>query len=275
MRRNTLYVTDMDGTLLDNNSRVDGESADIIADLTGQGALVTVATARTPATVVPLLSVTQIACPAIVMTGAAMWDFRNGQMTHTRFIHPDIATGIARAFEAHDVDPFVYTVADPSHLDVYHGIKLSNVESKFYTDRRNLSLKKFHIGCKVPSTRIETTILFFAIGPSDKVKSLASELEARGDCAVSCYPDIITRNYHLIEVFCAGVSKASAIKTLAREYDAERIVVFGDNLNDLPMMEIADVAVAVDNAFPEVKAKADIVIGSNAAGSVARFIADD
>ena len=51
--------------------------------------------------------------------------------------------------------------------------------------------------------------------------------------------------------------------------------MFGDNLNDLPMFEIADVAVAVENAFDEAKAKADIIIGPNTEDSVAKFIRED
>jgi hydroxymethylpyrimidine pyrophosphatase-like HAD family hydrolase len=53
---------------------------------------------------------------------------------------------------------------------------------------------------------------------------------------------------------------------------AERLVVYGDNLNDLPMMKVADVAVAVENALPEVKAAADVVIGANSDDSVAKHI---
>ncbi|MDE5554439.1 MAG: HAD hydrolase family protein, partial [Muribaculaceae bacterium] len=63
----------MDGTLLGGDSMVSSETAAIISDLTRRGALITVATARTPATVVPLLADTLTTPPAIVMTGAAMW----------------------------------------------------------------------------------------------------------------------------------------------------------------------------------------------------------
>lgn len=41
------------------------------------------------------------------------------------------------------------------------------------------------------------------------------------------------------------------------------------------MMRVADVAVAVENALPEVRDMASTVIGSNASDSVARFILDD
>ena len=48
--------------------------------------------------------------------------------------------------------------------------------------------------------------------------------------------------------------------------------MFGDNLNDLPMMAVADVAVAVANAMPQVREAADIVIGANDTDSVARYM---
>ena len=71
------------------------------------------------------------------------------------------------------------------------------------------------------------------------------------------------------------MSKAAAVKQLASEAGADRVVVFGDNLNDIPMMKVADVAVAVNNALPEVKAIAHHIIGSNTADAVARFIERD
>ena len=52
-------------------------------------------------------------------------------------------------------------------------------------------------------------------------------------------------------------------------------MAFGDNLNDISMMETADLGVAVENAYEEVKKCADIVIGSNNEDAVARWIYRD
>ena len=76
-------------------------------------------------------------------------------------------------------------------------------------------------------------------------------------------------------MFPPGVTKASAIQELSRRLGADRLVVFGDSLNDLPMLAVADVAVAVGNALQEVKDAADVVIDPNYTDSVARFIESD
>ena len=78
-----------------------------------------------------------------------------------------------------------------------------------------------------------------------------------------------------LEVLAPGVSKASAIRRVAKAEGAERIVVFGDNLNDLPMFAVADIAVAVGNAMPQVKAAAHEIIDANYTDAVARYIAAD
>ena len=89
-----MYVTDMDGTLLAPDSRVSSESAQLITELSKQGALITVATARTPATVEPLLEDTYTSLPAIVMTGASLWDRRSKTYLRPRYIEQTIAEQI-------------------------------------------------------------------------------------------------------------------------------------------------------------------------------------
>ena len=78
----------------------------------------------------------------------------------------------------------------------------------------------------------------------------------------------------ILEVFSADASKANALRRLKKLVGADRVVVFGDNINDLPMMREADVAVAVGNAVEEVKRAATVVIGPNTDDSVARYILD-
>lgn len=274
--KKTLYVSDMDGTLLGADVRISPETSAIITDLTRRGALITVATARTPATVVPLLEGTETAVPAIVMTGAALWRRDAARYANVHYFSAGGVERVLAVCSAHDVCPFVFSLHDDGSLTAYHERPALNAaEQSFYEPRSKLSLKRFRLGRALPSEEAGRVVLFFGLGEHEAIMAAADEISATTDCCVSCYPDTYDRSLRLLEVFAPGVSKASAVRRLRGEVGAERVVVFGDNLNDLAMMRVADVAVAVENALPEVREAADIVIGPNTADAVARFILDD
>lgn len=274
---NPLFVTDLDGTLLNRESRVSQRSAEIISSLSRRGVLITCATARTPATVDILLSDTLTIPPAIVMTGAALWDRKTRRYIDPRFIDPEIAAFIMEECGRCAITPFSYTINSDGIIHTYFHGTPTNREQKFIDERSGLKLKKVHV-VRRPKVDVSpvypSTILIFALGPIDRVYRLAETLRSSGRCSVSSYPDIFNHQLAYIEIFALGVSKADAVSRLKESTGADTLIVFGDNLNDLPMMAIADRAVAVENALPEVKQAADIVIGPNTEDSVARYIAE-
>ncbi len=276
-RTDTLYVSDMDGTLLGSDSRISEDSMEMLRRLISEGAMITVATARTPATVIPLLKGLKLPVPAIVMTGAAWWNTATDKFENLRFFSGEDGVKALELCRNHGVHPFVYILGpDKVSLDVYHGATVMNkAEESFYIERKHLHFKRFHIGTPPPETALDRSIIYFAIGARRCVENAAADLRASTDCSVFCYPDIFNPAVANLEIFAPGVSKARAVTALKERIGASRVVVFGDNLNDLPMMEVADLAVAVGNAFPEVKARAHITIEPNITSSVPRFIARD
>lgn len=268
-----LFITDMDGTLLGNDARVSRLSAEIISGLSRDGALITVATARTPATVEPLLADTFTSIPAIVLTGATMWD-RDTQRFFNVHTMPNGSVGwIIRTFADHGISPFVYTLPSSGPMNVYHSRQLTPQEKNFYIDRAHLRLKRFTFQRELSPTLMEgTPVLMLGIAPIQSIMALAGVLRDTGLLSVTAYPDIFNPSTGYIEVFAAGVSKAAAIIELRELIGADTITAYGDNLNDIPMLMIADDAVAVGNALDEVKQAASRVIGPNTASSVAQDI---
>lgn len=266
-----LFVTDMDGTLLNEHSKVSPVSAKIISDLSRQGALITVATARTPATVEPLLEDTYTSLPAIVMTGAAMWDRNNRSYVNTHPFDGDADHQLLAVMRSEGIEPFVYTFFDGDPLlHVFRNSPLSDNDIRFMDERSVSGLKEFHIDRPMPEGG--HTMLLFAMGPRERIFAAADKIRALRICSVSAFTDIFGEDTGILELFAPGVSKASAVQALKSQTGADRLIVYGDNLNDLPMMAVADESVAVANALPEVKAAATRVIGPNTADAVVRDI---
>jgi hypothetical protein len=271
----TLYITDLDGTLLSPDVCVSARSAQIISELSAEGTLITCATARTPATVEPLLRNCHIALPAIVLTGAALYDCREKRYLCTHFINADAIAAIRQAFADEQLNPFIYTLPDDGKdiLQVYvDGSNLTPYQQKFIDERINMPLKHFNINAEPSAAEASRHVLFFAMGCVDNIERAAAVLRNGVDCQVSCYRDTYDRSIGLLEILASGVSKAEAVAKMKADTGADRLVVYGDNLNDLPMMAVADLAVAVDNALPQVKEAAHITIAANSDDAVARHI---
>lgn len=273
----TLYATDLDGTLLDPAARLSEETARILRRLIGQGALITFVTARTPATIEPILAKAGQRLPGVAMTGAALWNPAGRRYDYVAYHTPGDAMLIMEICRKHGITPFVYTLPRGTNgLVVYHeAMKLTDLEHKFVADRTLNDLKRFLLHTPAPDGVESDIVLFFAMGDPEKIRLAAEEISAATNCYASWYPDTYNPGVSLLEVFTGGVSKAHGIDMLRRLTNADRVVAFGDNLNDIPMLRAADVAVAVDNANPAVKEVADIIIGASKDNSVARFIESD
>lgn len=273
--KKTLFISDLDGTLLDGCSRVSAKTADMLNSLIDCGVLFSVATARTPATVVPLLGSVNMRIPAVVMTGASLWDWRSSTYLTPRLMGREEAATAVRICREGGVNPFDYVLpSGAAPLQVYHNGARTDGERQFVEERVNMPLKQFHLDTpEGASGALPRTILLFAMGPKDRVFEVADRIRSATACSVSAYVDIFGQDTGILEVFAPQVSKAAAVVELAHRVGAHRIVSFGDNLNDLPLAEVSDEFYAVANALPEVKEAATDVIGYNTAEAVPRQIA--
>ena len=78
----------------------------------------------------------------------------------------------------------------------------------------------------------------------------------------------------LVEVAKLGINKGDALKFLSGRFGVplEKTVAIGDNLNDLSMVEVAGVGVAVANGDKKLKEVADFIATTNNDGAVAQII---
>ena len=273
----TLYVSDMDGTLLGDDSQLSRGTIDTLNRIIGeQGGLFTVATARTPATVVPLMQEVHARLPFIVIGGSAMWNPVTCSYEHTRGIDDPTVNAVADVFDCHGAHPFIYRRHGNNLLHAHHYGPMSAQEERFVASRQHLPLKRFFLDDIGYRHSDDEALLIFAMNKYAVLKEIAEDLrQGVATCSVMLYHDIFDESEGYLEIFTAGTSKAGAIGELAHQVGATRVVVFGDNRNDIAMMQAADHSVAVGNAFPEVQAAASEVIGPNTADSVAHWIEND
>lgn len=271
----TLYVSDLDGTLLSPDRKVSDESVRLLNESIADGALFSVATARTPATVGPLLKDVDCTLPLIVMTGAAIWDRGCNRYVHASFHNEDTARRLVSLYKKHNLCTFIYILGEDNVIHIYHLGEMSALERAFMEERLSTPYKKFHVdenGESELPDKLDRVLLFYSMRPTEEVRRVYDEIRVSDDLRAVFYHDMYGEEIALMEVFGPDASKANAVRRLAEMVDADRIVAYGDNVNDLPILEVADDAVAVENAVDAVKRVAGRIIGPNSADSVAKDI---
>lgn len=275
MKNQTLYISDLDGTLLNRNSTVSPHSIEKINYLLQKGMLFTIATARTPATVVPLLEQLQIDIPAVLMNGAVLYDIRRKLYIRTNGFTDNSALRYIDLLEKRGLIPFVYRI-DNNKLKVFHKPLTYDIQREFKRQRENTPYKEFIPTINYSDELLDNPPLFLmVIDRFDKLQTAAAEINRAGKCSFFCYRDIVDPEYGYLEIYPKGVSKAATAQQIIDKLTPWEVVAFGDNLNDMPLFKIADRRYAPENAVDEVKQQATAIIADNDHDGVALFLEKD
>ncbi len=273
----TLFVSDLDGTLLQPDARLSSRTVEMLDKAIDSGKLFTAATARTPATVASILRDVNTTLPMIVMTGAALWDPRTGIYSRLRLFEPEAAEKLLEVYRSTRTPTFVYSLNN-NMITIRHIGELTPLQREFLDERSASPFKRIDVDASGNSRfpeHLDDIILLYSMVDNSVGEHVYRITRDLPGVRAQFYHDIYGDRTAIIEAFSPEATKAKAMRALATKIGADRIVAFGDNVNDIPMMREADVAVAVGNAIDAVKEEADIVIGPNTEDAVARFIIEN
>lgn len=268
-----LFISDLDGTLLGKNAELSEESARMLNEAYKKDAYFAVATARTAATVDSIMKKAAPTVPSIMQNGVSVYDVKKKSYIKTETIGEDSALSVITRLEESDAYPFIYT--GENGMKTYY-TELKNQAMREFVDDRIKKFGKEFTKASSPEALAAGGITYFAVMDGEStVMTAVEKIKSVGGINFTYYKDIYDEKNWYLEIFADTASKKHGVEFLRNEYKFEKIVCFGDNLNDLPMFEAADVKIAVENANEKVKAAADIVIGKNTDDSVARYVLEN
>ncbi|MCI8361377.1 MAG: HAD hydrolase family protein [Clostridiales bacterium] len=268
----TLYVSDLDGTLLRPDAALSAFSRNTVNRLVADGMAFTLATARSIASARPAVAGLKLRLPAVMMNGVFLTDIVTERHASVAYIPAHTARRTVETFLAHGRPPFVYTCPDRSGVDVVYTRLRSAYEEAFVAERQT-RYRSFRQAADYAVG--DSTVYINGIDTPDVILPLYEAVRRIPGLDAVCYPDNYDSRYYFLETFSQEAGKWKGIRRLADAYGFDRIVALGDNLNDLEMLRRAHVGVAVANAQPQVLQAADKIIGSNQEDGVAHFLLEE
>lgn len=270
-----LFVSDLDGTLLDEQGRLSDVSRAILCKLLAEGLPFTVASARSVVSMREVLRGLPLRLPVIEFNGAFISDLATGAHLHCATLPQSVAAAAIATGLQHGLPPVVATF-DGKSDHVYVLPPTNPAVAGYVTSRLAAGDRRIRQVDDLAVALAEQVVCLTYMERREVLEPMAAMLQAQfdGQVRLLLFPEQYYPPWHWLAVYAAEATKARAIEILAHDLGVALadVTVFGDQVNDVPMFEECGHAVAVANAAAELQAHADEVIGPNTADSVARYL---
>lgn len=269
MRR--LFVSDLDGTLLNSQAELSDVTTDIINRGICEGLEFTVSTARTPTTALKIIKGLNLKLPVMMMNGVLVYDMEKERYIKKEILDETTVMILLGMIKLRGLACFLYGLEGDKFSAYYDSVE-STALNYFRNERIMKYDKKFTETADLSLVANKDIIYIVLRETKDKLEGLYRDLQVVKGVKAEFYADIYSDEYYMLEIYSENASKKAALSYLREYGHYESIIGFGDNLNDVSLMEGCDYFCAVENAKPEIKEMADVVIGASCEDGVARFM---
>lgn len=263
-RRKTLYVSDLDGTLLRGDETLSPFTIQTVNQLTEQGMLFSYATARSHVTAGKITEKMTPQIPVIVYNGAFILPNGGGKPLRACYFQPKEAQYILELLNGRGIFPIVYATIEGKEKFSYWPEQLNDGMKAFLKSRKGDIREN-------PTDRAglgQGKLFYFTcVDQPERLGPVYALLKGRFQCV---YHRELYTGEQWLEVMPRQATKAQAVLELKERLGCQKVVCFGDGINDLPMFAAAEESYAVANACQALKDAASAVIDSAEQDGVAK-----
>ena len=244
-----LIVTDFDGTLVKSDGTISENTRNAIAEYIKNGGHFSISTGRMPSGILPRARELGLHGMLCCGQGSVIVDIDTEEAVFKNRLPNQTAVAICKKMEALGLHIHVYTLWD------YYS-NMDDEALKYYekvVKNKAIVVDKEPISEFVRRENIEPYKIMAMVYPEDNER-IQNELKKEN--FLDCY--VTKSNAMLVEMGNNSSSKGTAVAYLAQHYNIplEKVIAVGDQLNDLPMLDVAGFGIAVKNAEPALKERA-------------------
>lgn len=277
-----LFVTDLDGTLLNSDHKLSQYSMNAIKTAMDKGIPVCIATGRSYNDILEIIQDLEVK-PYIISSNGASIYHADGHKMYSISIPKDQVREIITYLKAQNLEFEVaddeYTYITQGGLDLLHQ-ELEDVGSLDTRKREELEQDVLGLVMSQGNLKVVPTMedLLDQIENANSVSSISAYLNK-----IHMAMEYFTMDKRILtfsswkynfEMTSSETSKGIALKHLCRHLDIDLadVAVIGDNYNDLSMIKIAGIKGAMGNAVDNIKSMADHLAPTNDEDGAAKFL---
>jgi Cof subfamily protein (haloacid dehalogenase superfamily) len=255
-----LIAIDLDGTLLNSHHHVSEKTAQTLRRAVEAGVQVVIATGRPYRTCVRHIRELGLQTPGVFMQGLAIHN-ADGSTRYERSMEPETARRLLNFGYEHALDTMVYN------------------SQSIYTRKRNEATDfMLRYGEPPPeeipaladlADQVPISKVLFLMPPTN-IPALRAQLTPLVNGAVN----LVTSQAHMLECLPPGASKGAGLARLLEDEGVlpAQVLAIGDGENDIEMLQLAGISVAMGNANAHLQTVAQHITLSNDEDGVAHAV---
>ena len=263
-----VIALDLDGTLLTPTKTLLPSSLQALARAREAGFTPLIVTGRHHVAIHPFYQALALDTPAICCNGTYLYDYQAEKVLESDPLPVDQALQLIDMLNGHKVHALMYVDdAMVYETPTGHVLRTMNWAQSLPPEQRPVFTQ---VNSLAQTAREVNAVWKFALTDEDSAKLNAFALEVEQQLGLEC-----ERSWHdQIDIARQGNSKGKRLAqwVASQGLSMQDVVAFGDNFNDISMLQAAGMGVAMGNAADEVKAHANVVIGDNTTDTIAEFI---
>ncbi|MEZ5001458.1 MAG: HAD family hydrolase [Chitinophagales bacterium] len=270
-----IFISDLDGTLLQPDATLSDYSKEKILEILDKGIHFTVATARSVTSTKEILGDIPFKLPIICANGGSIYNYDPHELLHVEYIPKYLVSDIIHEMKSRNDSAFVSSLEDGQekvHYDDLHNYAMN----WFYEDRVKAQDKRLSKIEDIRYRAVETVTTITFMNRKHHLEKTKKHFikKYKNQIKLNFFENKYSPGWHWLSIHSAQSSKGNAIQKLKKFTGLEKahVTVFGDEMNDLSMFEIAEHPVAVGNALQKVKNKAKEVIDHNHQNAVVDYV---
>jgi Cof subfamily protein (haloacid dehalogenase superfamily) len=273
--KNQIYISDLDGTLLQGDAQLSSYARRTIAELLNQDFPFTIATARSVTSTKEILGDLPLRLPVICANGGAIYHYDTLKPIKIEYLPSPILIDLLNVVVGKGSTAFVSAIVDEKERVYFDSLPNGGMQW-YYEDRLEAKDKRMtSIESIADCQKMNITTITF-MDHLHRIKALRKFFTKRygSKIRLNFFENKYSLGWYWLSIHAPGSNKGHAIDLLlsAIGWESHHVTVFGDEWNDIPMFERADKAIAVRNGLPSVKAAADEVIERNTDDAVVNYL---
>ncbi|MGC8954981.1 MAG: Cof-type HAD-IIB family hydrolase [Fervidobacterium sp.] len=263
-----LIVTDLDGTLLNDEKHIPYENIQALRAALEKGINVSVATGRNFGSAKRYIEELDLDVPVIFQNGSFIYEWMENKIIYKSDLKSEIAVNIVEKARKYDLFYIVY-IDFLEEKDMYIDIDYLG-EFLPYLNNNSWRINKVEDALKYVTKR-DSIAEVALVGDEEKIVKAIQEALSGFEHQTSVVKNNKVNTETFYEIFGPNSSKELSFKYLLEYFNVspEETMYLGDNFNDIGMLKLVGYPVVMENAPEEVKKYAKYISKSNNEAGVA------